>query len=178
MFHAAAVRSIHIFCVLNFCHHCCCAVTALHIWNHIFRRLHAHPSPQFHFFLAKGWQLYIMRLSVMWKDCCANFNIKVTMKVYMVEIWLFLVFLLNCWSFSNQTWLVVHHHKLESHVRKFGCSYGPFTCISFHKFSRQCSVFSLWSPHLISALLALSTIYLFLTVSLNGCGTFYSLFNE
>ena len=31
-------------------------------------------------------------------------------------------------------------------------SYGPFTCISFHKFSRQLSVFSLSSPSLISTL--------------------------
>ena len=49
-------------------------------------------------------------------------------------------------------------------------SYGPFTCISFHKFSRQPSVFSLCSPSLISALLVLSTIYLFLKVFLNGFG--------
>ena len=46
-------------------------------------------------------------------------------------------------------------------------SYGPFTCISFHKFSRQLSAFSLCSPTLISALLVVSTIYLFLEVSLN-----------
>ena len=41
-------------------------------------------------------------------------------------------------------------------------SYGPFTCISIHKFSRQLSVFSLCSPSLISASLVLSTIYIFL----------------
>ncbi len=34
-------------------------------------------------------------------------------------------------------------------------SYGPFTCISFQKFSRQLSVFSLCSPSLISASLVL-----------------------
>ena len=49
-------------------------------------------------------------------------------------------------------------------------SYGPLTCISFHKFSRQLSVFSLCSPSLISASLVLSTVYLFLNVSLNGFG--------
>ena len=38
-------------------------------------------------------------------------------------------------------------------------SYGPFTCISFHKFFRQLSVFSLCSPSLISASLVLSTIF-------------------
>ena len=46
-------------------------------------------------------------------------------------------------------------------------SYGPFTCISFSKPSQQLSTFSLCSPSLMSALLVLSTIYLFLTVSLN-----------
>ena len=47
-------------------------------------------------------------------------------------------------------------------------SYGPFTYISFHKFSRQLSVLSFCSPNLISASLVLSTIYIFLKVSLNG----------
>ena len=47
-------------------------------------------------------------------------------------------------------------------------SHGPFTCISFNRLSRQLSVFSFCSPGLISALLVLSTIYLFLKVSLNG----------
>ena len=45
------------------------------------------------------------------------------------------------------------------------CLYCPFTCISFHKFSQQLSAFSLCSSGLISALLVLSTIYLFLEVS-------------
>ena len=37
----------------------------------------------------------------------------------------------------------------------------PFNCISFHKFSRQLSAFSLYSSGLISALLVLSTMCLF-----------------
>ena len=45
------------------------------------------------------------------------------------------------------------------------CLYGPFNRISFHKFSWQLSVFSLCSSGLISALLVLSTIYLFMKVS-------------
>ena len=49
-------------------------------------------------------------------------------------------------------------------------SNGPLTCISFHKFFRQLSVFALCSPSLISASLVLSTVYLFLNVSLNGFG--------
>ena len=44
------------------------------------------------------------------------------------------------------------------------CPYGPFDCISFHKFSQQLSVFRLCSSGLISALLVLSTIYLFVKV--------------
>ena len=40
------------------------------------------------------------------------------------------------------------------------CLCGPFDSISFHKFSRQLSVFLLCSPSLISAVLVLSTTYL------------------
>ena len=52
------------------------------------------------------------------------------------------------------------------------CLYGPFNCISFHKFSRQLSAFSLCSSGLIFALLVLSIIYLFMKVSLSPdiCG--------
>ena len=46
------------------------------------------------------------------------------------------------------------------------CLYSPFNCISFHKFSRQQSVFSLCSSGPISALLVLSNIHLFMRVSL------------
>ena len=42
--------------------------------------------------------------------------------------------------------------------------YGPFNCISFRKFSRQLSLFWLCFSSLISALLAFSTIYLFMKV--------------
>ena len=47
------------------------------------------------------------------------------------------------------------------------CLYGPFNCISFHKFCRQLSAFSLRSSGLNSALLVLSTIYLCVKVSLS-----------
>ena len=50
-------------------------------------------------------------------------------------------------------------------------SYGPFNCISFHKFSQQFLAFSLCSPDLISALLVLSTVYIFINISLNGLMT-------
>ena len=45
------------------------------------------------------------------------------------------------------------------------CLYGPFTCISFHQFSLQLSVFLLCSSGLISAILVLSTICFFMKVS-------------
>ena len=43
-------------------------------------------------------------------------------------------------------------------------SYDPFIYTLFHKFSRQLSAFSLCSSGLISALLVLSTVYLFMKV--------------
>ena len=48
------------------------------------------------------------------------------------------------------------------------CLYGPFNCTAFHKFSRQLSAFSLCCSGLISACLALSTMYLFMKVSLSS----------
>ena len=45
------------------------------------------------------------------------------------------------------------------------CLYGPFNCISFHKFSRPLSAFSLSCCGFISALLVLSIIFLFMKVS-------------
>ena len=47
------------------------------------------------------------------------------------------------------------------------CLYGHFNSISFHKFYRQLFAFSLCSSGLISALLVLSTIYLFMNASLS-----------
>ena len=40
------------------------------------------------------------------------------------------------------------------------CLYGPFNCISFHKFPRQLSAFSLCSSDLISGVLVLSTLFM------------------
>ena len=58
-----------------------------------------------------------MRQSVIQKDWCANFMVKVTVRIYVIGVWLFLLCLLNCWSFCNQT-LMVHHHKPQCLVRK------------------------------------------------------------
>ena len=49
----------------------------------------------------------------------------------------------------------------------FFCLYGPFNCISYHKFSWQLSAFSLCSSSLNSVLLVLSAVYLFMKVSLS-----------
>ena len=46
------------------------------------------------------------------------------------------------------------------------CLYGPFNYISLHKSSRQISAFSFCCARLVSALLVLSTIYLFMKVYL------------
>ena len=69
-------------------------------------------------------------------------------------------------------WGLCFWHKPAELAHSFlFCSYvyfslsGPCSCISFHKFSRQISAFSLCSSCLISALLVLSTIYLFMKVS-------------
>ena len=44
--------------------------------------------------------------------------------------------------------------------------YGPFNCISFHKFSWKLSAFSFCSSGLISASMVISAIYLFMKLSL------------
>ena len=42
----------------------------------------------------------------------AIFKVKVTARVYMIKIWLFLLYYLNCWFFGNQTWS--HDTSLEA----------------------------------------------------------------
>ena len=65
-----------------------------------------------------------------------------------------------------------HRHELTKLAHSFlfcscvcFCLYGPFNNVSFHKFSWQLFTFSLCSSGLNSALLVLSTIYLFIKVS-------------
>ena len=48
------------------------------------------------------------------------------------------------------------------------CLYGPFSCASFHKFSRQLSAFSLCSSDIIFAVSVLSIMYLFMKVSVSS----------
>ena len=83
--------------------------------------------------------------------------------------------LCNCFEIISTWWwcygLCLWHKPAElTHSFLFCscvyfCLYGPFSCISFHKFSRQLSAFSICSSGLIFASLVLSTIILFLKVS-------------
>ena len=56
-------------------------------------------------------------------------------------------------------------HTLSSCSCVCFCLYGPFSCITFHKFLWQLSAFSLYSFGLIPTLLVLSSTYLFMKVS-------------
>ena len=40
--------------------------------------------------------------------------------IIIIKIWLFLLHLLSCWLFCNQTCLMVHHHKLECLEKRLG----------------------------------------------------------
>ena len=71
----------------------------------------------------------------------------------------------GCYSLCQRHKATEHAHSFLFCSCVYFCLYGPFNCISFHKFSRQLSVFSLCSSGLISALLVLSTIFLFMKVS-------------
>ena len=46
----------------------------------------------------------IMGPCVMQKNWFTIFNVKVTVRAYITKLWLFLLYLLNCWSICNQTW--------------------------------------------------------------------------
>ena len=43
----------------------------------------------------------IMSQDIIWKDCCTNFKVKVTMRVYVIKMWPFLLYFLNLWAFCN-----------------------------------------------------------------------------
>ena len=48
----------------------------------------------------------IMSRSSIQKDWCAIFKVKVTASGHMIQIWQFLLYLLNCWSFCYENWFV------------------------------------------------------------------------
>ena len=75
--------------------------------------------------------------------------------------------MLQFMSDMNQPSLPTHFYSVLVFFILFLCkflSYGPFNCV-FHKFSWRLPVFWLCSSSLISALLVLSTKYLFMKVS-------------
>ena len=76
-----------------------------------------------------------------------------------------LTFTWRCYGFCQRHKSTVPAHSFLFYSCVLFLSYGPFNCISFHKFSRQLSVFSLCSSGLISAVLVLSTICFCMKVS-------------
>ena len=85
-------------------------------WNHFVRlsvcssvyvsNLVCSVSPEAlnHFLPNLVWWCIIMRRCVMRKNWFTIFNVKVTVRANKIKIWLFLLYLLNCWSICNQTW--------------------------------------------------------------------------
>ena len=57
-----------------------------------------------HFLPNLVWWCIIMRRCVLQKNWFTIFNVKVTVRAYIIKILLFLLYLLNCWSVCNQTW--------------------------------------------------------------------------
>ena len=62
----------------------------------------------------------IMRWCVTQKNRFTIFNVKVTGRAYIIKIWLFQLYLLNCWFICNQTGFKRQHHKPECPVKKMG----------------------------------------------------------
>ena len=77
---------------------------------------------------------------------------------------LFLYAFLSLWPWHKPAELV-HSFSFCSCV--YFCPYGPFSCISFHEFSRQLSAVSFCSFGLLSTLLVRATVYLLMRVSFN-----------
>ena len=62
------------------------------------------PEPLNHFLPNLVWWCIIMRWCVMQKNWFTIFNVQVTARAYIIKIWLFSLYLLNCWSVCSQTW--------------------------------------------------------------------------
>ena len=62
------------------------------------------PEPPNHLLPNLVWWCIITRRCVMGKNWFIIFSVKVTARAYLIKIWLFLLYLLNCWSVCNQTW--------------------------------------------------------------------------
>ena len=64
-----------------------------------------------------------MNQSVIQKIWFAVFNDKVTARVYIIKIWLFLLYLLSCWFICDQTWFDVHHYKSDRSVENWTAAF-------------------------------------------------------
>ena len=95
--------------------------------------------------------------------CCCTLCIGISFFSFFFNFTVLYVFILGRLFLRHKLTELAHSFLFRSFV--CFCLHGPFNCISFHELSRQLSVFSLCSSGLISALLALSAIYLFVKVS-------------
>ena len=85
----------------NWNHFLCMSVcSSVRVYNihSVLPELHNHFGPDL------IWWCIIMRWCVVQKNWFTIFNVKVTARAYIIKIWLFLLYLLNCWSSCNQTW--------------------------------------------------------------------------
>ena len=87
------------------------------------------PELLYHFSPNLVWRCIIMRQSVMQKNWFTIFSVKVTASTYIIKIWLFSQYLLNCWSVCNCKLDYDQHHKPECPVEKWDC------CIQGHDHS-------------------------------------------
>ena len=58
------------------------------------------------------WSCSIISQSVIQKNWFTVFDVKVTASAYTIKIWLFLLYVLNCWSVWTKLGLIVQHYKL------------------------------------------------------------------
>ena len=89
----------------------------------------------------------IMRWSCMWKNLFTIFKVKVTVRAYLLKIWLFLLYLLNCWFVCNQTWYLsttsyagVFCEKLDYCIQGQGDSEGS-ECQWMSRWNLNCQTF-------------------------------------
>ena len=72
-------------------------------------------------FVAKpGMLRNIISQSVMQKNWFTVFNVMFTLRAYIIKIWLYLLYLLNCWSVCNLTWFDKYSIISQSVLRKNG----------------------------------------------------------
>ena len=108
-----------------------------------------------------------MTVHVMTLEICGRVTITIVVTLFPFSGSLHGLTLMSWRSYGLCLW-----HKLTELARSVlfcscdcFCLYGLFNCISFHRFSQQLSVFFLCSSCVSSALLVLSTTFLFMKVS-------------